>query len=185
MPRNAIYGKGPVCETLIFVKYNKKHRKAPWKWKSLCYAFLNMSQPMSFIVQPSAWVGFLVKFEGQTFNAWQSRILHVHGKAQYENWKGPTAKQMWTNVHKVQGRGIWSVYDVFMPLPCRGPKVSCKFERKSHSGGHKHHTWDLEQIYGQYICLRLRSVSESYIVLCQERKWWANPAWLWDSRGPN
>ena len=111
-----------------------------------------MSQPMSFIVQPSAWVGFLVKFEGQTFNAWQSRILHVHGKAQYENWKGATAKQMWTNVHKVQGRGIWSVYNVFMPLPCRGPKVSCKFERKSHSGG---------QIYCKYICLRLRSVSES------------------------
>ena len=113
-----------------------------------------MSQPMSFIVQPSAWVGFLVKFEGQTFNAWQSRILHVHGKAQYENWKGPTAKQMWTNVHKVQGRGIWSVYDVFMPLPCRGPRFPVNLKES--------HTQVVTNItISKYICLRLRSVSES------------------------
>ena len=62
---------------------------------------------------------------------WKCSSTQSHAEKHDEevNWKGSTV-----NVKRGQSsgkRGIWSVYDVFMPLPCHTPKVPFKFQRKS------------------------------------------------------
>ena len=109
------------------IKHNiKKHHKNENQFEIWKRHLLNMWQPMlAYIVRPSASVGFLVKFEGQqTFNAWQSRILRVHGKAggvirELKRSVNQTVEQMCTKFRE-EGFGQFTTFSCHYPVGGQG-----------------------------------------------------------------
>ena len=86
---------------------------------------------------------------------WKCSSTQSHAEKHDEevNWKGSTV-----NVKRGQSsgkRGIWSVYDVFMPLPCHTPKILFKFSGK---------------VTLSYGWKQLGKQSKHLVV--QERVWW-------------